>query len=269
MALLPRILPLLLLLGCNPDADGDGLSRTEEEELGTDPNKRDTDGDGISDGDEVHDTDTDPTNSDTDGDGYSDGEEIEADSSPTDGFQWPDGEGNWPDFSDEAEADGITGSGWSMGDQIPDIALIDQFDQPFQLYQYYGFVILLDVSAGWCNPCNAVAEHAEALYQAHREEGFVLIHIMLDGWEEETPADMTFLQQWADTHGLTFPLTREVGTEDDPQYAVNQLRYAGTLMGGIPNFILLDRDLRIDFADAGSDDEDVQERVGELVGSGR
>ncbi len=35
------------------DADGDGLSATEERTYGTDPNKADTDGDGFSDGDEV------------------------------------------------------------------------------------------------------------------------------------------------------------------------------------------------------------------------
>jgi len=242
MTLTSRIAPLLVLLGCNPDVDGDGLTRSEEEALGTDPEAMDSDGDG-----------------------YDDGEEVTADSDPTDGFDWPEGEGNWPDFSDEAAADGVTGVSWAIGEQILDISLTDQFDQPFQLYQYYGFVILLDVSAGWCNPCNVVAARAEALYQSYKADGFVMIHLMMDGWEEETPADMTFLQEWADTHGLTFPLTREVGQDDDPDYAVNQLRSAGTLVGGIPNFIVIDRDLVIDFQDAGSDDEEVLERIAELM----
>jgi len=262
------MIPLLLSFACNPDADGDGLSRSEEEEWGTDPTKADSDGDGLSDGEEVLDHGTDPTQADSDGDGYSDGEEVEAGSDPNDGFQWPEGAGNWPDFSDEAAAAGITGTGWGMGDQIPDIGLIDQFDQPLQLYQYYGFVILLDVSAGWCNPCNAVAAHAEETYQTYRDDGFVMIHIMLDGWEQETPADMVFLQEWAETHGLTFPLTSQAGQDEDPHYAVNQLRSAGTLVGGIPNFILLDRDLRIDFTHAGAPDDPVLERVAELMSEG-
>jgi outer membrane protein OmpA-like peptidoglycan-associated protein/opacity protein-like surface antigen len=58
------------------DSDGDGLTNTEEERLGTDPHNPDTDGDGIPDGEEVHTTHTDPLKKDTDGDGLSDFDEI-------------------------------------------------------------------------------------------------------------------------------------------------------------------------------------------------
>jgi len=44
-----------------PDNDLDGLSNLEEHELGTDPDNPDTDGDGVSDGDEVRVRHTDPT----------------------------------------------------------------------------------------------------------------------------------------------------------------------------------------------------------------
>ncbi|MGX4705489.1 Ig-like domain-containing protein, partial [Actinotignum schaalii] len=40
----------------DPDTDGDGLTDSEEEKIGTDPNNPDTDGDGINDGDEVNGT---------------------------------------------------------------------------------------------------------------------------------------------------------------------------------------------------------------------
>ena len=42
------------------DLDGDGLTNLEEFQNGTDPNNADTDGDGVSDGDEVHVRHTDP-----------------------------------------------------------------------------------------------------------------------------------------------------------------------------------------------------------------
>ena len=65
------------------DSDSDGLTDAKEKELGTDPNKADTDGDGINDGDEVSGEGnkfdgkpTDPTKADTDGDGTNDGDEV-------------------------------------------------------------------------------------------------------------------------------------------------------------------------------------------------
>ncbi len=58
------------------DQDQDGLNDGEESELGTDPTNPDTDADGLTDGQEVKETNTNPTAPDTDGDGLSDGEEV-------------------------------------------------------------------------------------------------------------------------------------------------------------------------------------------------
>ncbi len=252
---------LLLGAGCTGDADGDGLTWSEEQELGTDPAEADTDGDGVSDGDEVQELGTDPLAADSDGDGYDDGLEREEGSSPTDGFSWPEGDCRWPDFSDEAADNGVVGSGWALGDIIHDFQLIDRHEGPLSLYQYYGFVILLDFSAGWCNPCRAIAEDAEELYQEHKSRGFTVIHVMLHGNDDSIYADTEFLTEWTEEYGLTFPVTRE----QEPEFVTNSLRTAGTLVGGIPNFVVLDRDLRIDFQASGYPDTDVRERIAELL----
>ena len=61
-----------LALRQTTDSDLDGLTDAAERLAGTDPRNRDTDGDGLSDGEEVHAWQTDPLQSDTDGDGVSD-----------------------------------------------------------------------------------------------------------------------------------------------------------------------------------------------------
>ncbi|MFT7520283.1 MAG: hypothetical protein ACI9MC_002428, partial [Kiritimatiellia bacterium] len=80
-SLIVLLVPLTLLAGCG-DSDGDGLSNSQEAELGTDPDMADTDGDGLLDGAEHLEHHTDPLDDDSDDDGITDGEEIEIGTDP-------------------------------------------------------------------------------------------------------------------------------------------------------------------------------------------
>ncbi|HOX60933.1 MAG TPA: hypothetical protein PLV72_02930 [Candidatus Magasanikbacteria bacterium] len=71
-----------ILFGAPVDRDGDNIDDTRETQIGTNPNNWDTDGDGLSDGDEILIWKTDPLKSDTDGDSYPDGSEVKNGYSP-------------------------------------------------------------------------------------------------------------------------------------------------------------------------------------------
>lgn len=64
------------------DTDGDGLTNAEELEAGTLPNRADTDKDGLGDREEVEVYDTDPLEEDTDGDSFLDGQEVKGGYNP-------------------------------------------------------------------------------------------------------------------------------------------------------------------------------------------
>ena len=64
------------------DADQDGLTNLAEIKMGTNPLKADTDEDGINDGDEINIYHTSPLSNDSDNDGLMDGEEVSLDLSP-------------------------------------------------------------------------------------------------------------------------------------------------------------------------------------------
>jgi len=88
-------------MAAKEDADNDGLTNLGELLNRSVWNIPDTDGDGLLDGDEVHDLKTDPNNTDTDGDGMPDGWEFHHWLSPT-SSEGPDGPPGDPD------ADGLT-----------------------------------------------------------------------------------------------------------------------------------------------------------------
>jgi outer membrane protein OmpA-like peptidoglycan-associated protein len=69
----------LMFTGSSGDADPDkdGLITKTEKELGTNPKKADTDGDGLNDGDEMNKWQTNPLRPDSDNDGLNDGDEVQ------------------------------------------------------------------------------------------------------------------------------------------------------------------------------------------------
>ena len=79
------------------DPDGDGLANINEQLRTSNPTLPDTDGDGLTDGNEVNVRGTNPVVADTDGDGLSDGAEVNTHGTnpllaDTDGDNWNDGE---------------------------------------------------------------------------------------------------------------------------------------------------------------------------------
>jgi hypothetical protein len=104
-----------------PDRDEDGLGDAEEEELGTDPDNPDSEGDHVDDGDEVHEWGTDPLDNDTDGDFLTDGDEVNITSTdPTDPDTDDDGLGDSneiPNDADPNEPD-TDGDGFLDGDEV-------------------------------------------------------------------------------------------------------------------------------------------------------
>ncbi|HLP15397.1 MAG TPA: OmpA family protein [Bacteroidota bacterium] len=104
------------------DTDNDGLPDKVEKQLGTDPENPDTDGDGLSDGDEVNKYHTDPLKADTDGDGLSDGDEVnkyhtDPLKADTDGDGLSDGDEVNKYHTDPLRAD-TDGDGLSDGDEV-------------------------------------------------------------------------------------------------------------------------------------------------------
>lgn len=76
------VTPSPALVATEKDSDKDGLTDTQENQLGTNPQSVDSDSDGLFDREEVEVYGTNPLNPDTDGDTYTDSAEVKAGYNP-------------------------------------------------------------------------------------------------------------------------------------------------------------------------------------------
>lgn len=124
----------LMLLGCEEgpggpggpgggtDSDGDGLYDSFEEEIGTDPEAEDSDGDT-----------------------YLDGDEYLNYYKPWDDTDYP-RVGDYPRYG---QTDDISATGIEEGDTVSDFSADDQYADGLHLYEFYGNVVLIEISADW------------------------------------------------------------------------------------------------------------------------
>jgi peroxiredoxin len=106
-------------------------------------------------------------------------------------------------------ASSVVAESTTVGAPAPDFTLRDLDGRNFNLSDRLGKdVILINFWATWCVPCGAEMPTLEQLYQAHKDEGFVVLGISMDG--PETVAQVGPLVR---RYGLSFPVLLDEETK--------------------------------------------------------
>jgi cytochrome c biogenesis protein CcmG, thiol:disulfide interchange protein DsbE len=108
----------------------------------------------------------------------------------------------------------------------PDLTLRDTRGVSRSLADYRGQVILVNLWATWCPPCKEEMPTLQAYYDAHRDNGFVILAIN-DG--DPAPEVLQFVEEY----DLTFPVWL------DPTYIATEQAFH-TL--NLPTSFVIDRD---------------------------
>ena len=83
--------------------------------------------------------------------------------------------------------------------------LMDQNGEMVNLYDHYGKVIVIDLSAMWCGYCVNIAPKALEYKQLYGEENFIWLTLLIQDFEGNKP-DINDLKQWALMHGIDEPI---------------------------------------------------------------
>ncbi|PRP91628.1 hypothetical protein ENSA5_53880 [Enhygromyxa salina] len=226
--------------GVDPDdPDGDGLTNAEEDELGTDPNKADSDDDTYWDSWEVTEG-TDP---------------LDYESRIYVGF-WP-----YNPNKDELEQGTWATASHALGSQFPRASFLDQHGDTVEIYDFANFTdnptnsptfFVMDVAAQWCGPCHNAADWISGVdspstaslqeaYPTVREkvqEGRVFwVTYMVQDAQGDAPT-LADAETWASMH----PDDKIPIFVDDTQQVLD--RYGS---GQFPFFFLVDPVMAIEF----------------------
>jgi thiol-disulfide isomerase/thioredoxin len=152
-------------------------------------------------------------------------------SSGIDGGPWQAPANRW-NVSDPPED--LVNVGFSVGQTPPDFRLLDQFGEEVSLWQFYGRVVLLDVSTMWCGPCQEVASHTQNTFEEHVDDGFMYLTVLHEDVENRPPTQDD-LNLWADYYQIKAPVLAD--GDQATGLAVTQGQY--------PAVMVIGRDMKI------------------------
>jgi thiol-disulfide isomerase/thioredoxin len=110
--------------------------------------------------------------------------------------------------------------------QAPELSLNNLRGEPVSLAALRGRVVLVNLWATWCPPCKQEMPTLQAYYDAHRDQGFVIVAIN-DGDPEPD------VKQFVQDYRLSFPVWL------DPEYVATEQAFKTP---NLPSSFVIDRD---------------------------
>jgi len=137
-----------------------------------------------------------------------------------------------------------TECGYEFGDHPCDFTLTDQNGDPWNLYDNYGSIMVLDFSAEWCYYCQVAAADAQKIQDDYADRDVIYVTIMIEDYQGNDPTE-DMIDRWVSNFGITAPVL--AGNRD--------LIAEGWDISSWPTFFFITRDMKIRTGMIGYSDE--------------
>ncbi|GEM_PF-7127392 len=133
----------------------------------------------------------------------------------------------------DANLSGVT-EGWTVNEYAPSYRKQAQDGAWYDLRQFYGDVLVVQLAAGWCPYCTADAGAYESLYQTWSEHCFTFVTVLGETGAYQN-ADVEYASAWASAYGLSHPVLAD--PEQDLAESLDS--------SAVPQFFVIDRSFKV------------------------
>ena len=153
----------------------------------------------------------------------------------------------------------IAAEGVEEGNTAPDLSFTTTVGDVSCTRDFTGKVVLINIAAGWCPPCQTETPGFVDVYEEFKNDGFVILQAMFEDYDGGNP-DPAFMEEWKEEFDIPFTLIPDPSNDFWDEYV------PPSNTGYIPHNLILDRDGVISFTDYGGVSESfVRARVRSLV----
>jgi len=147
-------------------------------------------------------------------------------------------------------------TGYDVGDRFPDARLMDQHGDIVSMWQFTDCVTIVDLSTGWCGPCQQLAQGVDEVYAEYGAQGVMYVTLLSQG-VNNLSADLSDVQSWSSKYNVVD--TPVLADPSDPKQGLKS--HSQQITESFPRIVSLDRDMRIANDNVGAGDAETTEKL--------
>ena len=136
---------------------------------------------------------------------------------------------------------------------MADFTLNDCDGVPHSLSDVFGSAkaVFINHSAGWCTVCRSEAPTLNDWYDTYKDQGLVILQLLNQQDDNESPATAEFCQSWRERYNVAFPLLVDADNLLGPYHPYWPEQQ-------MPLNLVLDRRMKIKFVLEGGIDQTIE-----------